>query len=363
MENSLYSQFKKLCRSYYNIDINADLLFDATKGKTKCRDFIKEHFTKGCKDEVFFFPRDYKQRYYATGKHTHTVALYLLGLLLENQFSSAVFGELQTFIPDIRDWFSYKYTWFLTCLYHDTASCIEDTPDIPLPQTLSGYFSARNIRNYPQDLPHVPKRFSPELIASYYEYRIQSNRLEHGITAGYFFFDRMIKSFNSKTRGITWVHDQWCDSKRYLVWRKSHIAHFAYIADAIICHNIWSCTDERDVEKYRQHGLDELIIHNKCDRLYLSQFSLQFILCLLDTIEPVKRFSSASVSPKDILTNISVVFRDKNILEIKWAPLIRKQGNFPAWLGSIYSMEKWLGVTVSPCECASDFCSIAIKIE
>ena len=79
MENSLYSQFKKLYRSYYNIDINADLLFDATKGKTKCRDFIKEHFTKGCKDEVFFFPRDYKQRYYATGKHTHTVALYLLG--------------------------------------------------------------------------------------------------------------------------------------------------------------------------------------------------------------------------------------------------------------------------------------------
>ena len=363
MENSLYSQFKKLCRSYYNIDINADLLFDATKGKTKCRDFIKEHFTKGCKDEVFFFPRDYKQRYYATGKHTHTVALYLLGLLLENQFSSAVFGELQTFIPDIRDWFSYKYTWFLTCLYHDAASCIEDTPDIPLPQTLSGYFSVRNIRNYPQDLPHVPKRFSPELIASYYEYRIQSIRLEHGITAGYFFFDRMIKSFNSKTRGITWVHDQWCDSKRYLVWRKSHSAHFAYIAHAIICHNIWSCTDERDVEKYRQHGLDELIIHNKCDRLYLSQFSLQFILCLLDTIEPVKRFSSASVSPKDILTNISVVFRDKNILENKWAPLIRKQGNFPAWLGSIYSMEKWLGVTVSPCECASDFCSIAIKIE
>lgn len=52
MENSLYSQFKKLYRSYYNIDINADLLFDATKGKTKCRDFIKEHFTKGCKDEV-----------------------------------------------------------------------------------------------------------------------------------------------------------------------------------------------------------------------------------------------------------------------------------------------------------------------
>ena len=32
------------------------------------------------------------------------------------------------YIDDLNEWYSdkeYMYSWFLTCLYHDTASCIE----------------------------------------------------------------------------------------------------------------------------------------------------------------------------------------------------------------------------------------------
>lgn len=80
---------------------------------------------------------------------------------------------------------------------------------------------------------------------------------------------------------------------------------------------------------YEEYGLNPLIVgRNGKNKLSIAEYPLQFILCLLDTIEPVKRFQE--LNPQDVLKLINVEFQN-NGLKIEWDPELEKQEQFKDW--------------------------------
>ncbi|MGI6172880.1 MAG: hypothetical protein ACOYI8_03165 [Christensenellales bacterium] len=340
--------------------------------KESCYRFISEHYEKGEKGQALSFP--FKDKYKKNGKHQHTVSLYLMGLILKRTFTCMIKSKLGEFIDDLSEWYSYEYTWYLTCLYHDAASCIEQN-DCETPQSLCGFLNKMDIRYYPGMpcfLGHrvkAPLRFSRDVISAYYNYRREINKSqEHGIIAGYLLYDKLLYDFNSYTeKGTLLCNGVYTDRKKHLDCRFSHIDHFEYIADAIICHNIWLCTKETDIKNYKKYGLNKLIVKSNGDKLSIDKYPLQFLLCLLDTIEPIKRFDK--LPPEEVLKNISLedISRQEDkkreyTLRLKWTSKIEKQGVFSRWRDSILDMESWLNVKVSPCRCDGDECFVDIQI-
>ena len=105
--------------------------------------------------------------------------------------------------------------------------------------------------------------------------------------------------------------------------------HIACAAWTIICHNIWvhkrgTC----EAKKYEEIGLNELI-HNKTDKRFiqLKEHPLLFLLCLVDTIEPVKELERNETMPAEAIkkcletTSVSIKGGDKHvIIDIKSHP-------------------------------------------
>lgn len=83
---SLYELFEKTLphKSYYDIEIIPHELFSYSESHANCKRFIDAHFNKGGKERVL--DTEFRTFYEVSGKHEHTVALFLLGLLFRDVF-------------------------------------------------------------------------------------------------------------------------------------------------------------------------------------------------------------------------------------------------------------------------------------
>jgi len=364
-----YLNFSQKDRSYYGIEINAaDLFASQYNGKKNvCKDFIADHFSKGGKASALFIP--WSDDYEENGKHIHTVSLYLLGLCFQEIFSSPLRERLSQLIPtidkipcsDLGDsWYDFKYTWFLTCLYHDIASCIERTT-LPLNPTerqksLEYYLGELGICYTPYT--HQPlnpyanlTRYSEKLVANYFYYRACCSEIDHGILGGYLLFDKLRKEFNKSSlhgKERCWFQFKTTSKDGDLLWRRDHLDHFAYIADAIICHNIWTANETKpaDIETYKAFGLSPLIAKS-VGKLSFREYPLHFMLCLFDSIEPTKRFEK--ISPKDVLNSISVELKSIEYpntyeLRISWDGYLDDKDGFQTWYTTLENMKNWLNI-------------------
>ena len=68
------------------------------------------------------------------------------------------------------------------------------------------------------------------------------------------------------------------------------------------------------------------------------------MLCLLDTIEPTKRFMNP-LSPREVLESIEMEYDDR-YLSISWNNEIAQQGEFSKWRNGIVNMKDWMCVDV-----------------
>lgn len=364
--NSLLAKYETLKKSYYEIDIAADNFFGkANKDNLEnCEKFIAAHLEKGGKDEVHEIP--WIREFQRSNKHIHVVSLYLLGLTFQDSMSALIKEEIGHFILS-HDWYDYKYTLFLTCLYHDIASNIEcgKIPANPTEQKkhLTYYLGDNNIqytifdRELSGDTYHP--RLSASLVKNYFYYRASCGECDHGILGGYYLFDRLYKNFLKNTRNGV--------STDNLLRRKEHIPHFAYISDAIICHNIWTAQSfdisesdrpkiEKSIETYKCFGLSPLIYKSSEDRLKFEEYPLQFLLCLLDTIEPIKRFNEGCIDmypyPEDILNSIDISINVSNVrsqkfeITICWDAMVNNWSGFERWREGILKTSNWLHITV-----------------
>ena len=341
METLLHC-YSTIHNTYYGNTVNSNDLFSET-GKENCYRFIKDFFKYGEKEKVFSF--DFKSEYKNNGKHIHTVSLFLLGKYLEKIFNPSIFKKIMESIS-ASDWYNYEYTWFLTCLYHDTASCIEEIR-MPLntsnsQKQLDFYLGNFNIIYTPYN--YVPKkygvcltRFSEQLIKNYFFYRAISGNCEHGIIGGYLLFDRFVKNFYKHTKNHNFDEEPYF-GKDGLNWRREHLDHAAYISDAIICHNIWLSNNKKLYEAY---GLSPLIEEYK-NILSFVDYPLQFVLCLLDTIEPTKRFEE--LPPKVVLESIKIEIIKPTSIKIYWEAELQEEKNFLRWRDGIINLKDWMKV-------------------
>ena len=353
---SLFDSFSKIRESYYRISIKPNELFADDCGHN-ARQFIDEHFERGAKKGVFAINREFATEYTHLGKHHHTVSLYLLGLKTKDLFRAPIRNRLNSLIDDLG-WFKFEYSWYLTCLYHDVSSCIEDKPnhkELIDAVDSSALFTHKALKPDANLL-----RFPKELIINYLNYRAASGRIEHGIIGGTMLFDKLKESFIERTKDHNWEEFS-VYQKDNLNWRREHLDHFAYVADAVCCHNLWTVqADSVKCAEYQKKGLDPLIIRSPADRIYLREYPLQFMLFLLDTIEPVKRFKH--LDPKTVLKNIYTEI-SPNTIVLYWTQTLREQPEIYNWLDSIRTLPEWMCVYVSPCEHHNEMCSIKIVIQ
>jgi hypothetical protein len=85
-------------------------------------DYIINYYQYGGKERIFDV--GFNDKFYNEGKHEHTVVLYYLGCLFCDLIDNKLGAHIQNFVQT-NDWYDFRYTWFLTCLYHDTAAVIE----------------------------------------------------------------------------------------------------------------------------------------------------------------------------------------------------------------------------------------------
>ena len=370
-EHSLLRIYGKINRLYYKIN-TPDFWTDGDEDK-KCKDFINGCFVKGEKDGLLDF--DFRESYLDNGKHLHTVSLYLLGTafieknsLIENSLER----QLRTFLSEYDKWYNVKatdkncdsenydflYTWYLTALYHDVASCVENIriPENPTERQkdLEYYLGELDVvyspsGNFPYRKLRTPQRFSENLIRNYFYYRANKGSCEHGILAGYLFFDRFVKNFLRYSRNKKIIKKGFIEEAGNLKWHIEQLSHAAYVADAIICHNIWM-GGEMDTELYRAYGLSPLLYTEHSEnKLSIKNYPLQFMLCLLDTIEPVKRFAKKSnekihyPTPREVLENVLLKFKE-NGLEVSWKRNISEQPEFEYWKKALEDLQNWMEV-------------------
>lgn len=315
------------------------------------------HYRKGEKEGLF--STDLLEQYRQHGKHVHSTSLYLLGKSVLPLFQEKLDCALKPFLPNYEHWHDgghdYWHIWYLTSMYHDFASCIElgtiHVNDSEGHRSLRFHLGNHNIRyilygSFPYKLYDIPFRFSPELINNYFYYRACHGMCDHGIIAGYLFFDRFIKNFLGKTGPEP--SDKFDENgnmeRNVLNWNTDFPMYAAYVADAIICHNVW-LGGEAEKATYMQYGLTPLLhTEHHESRLSVEKHPLQFMLCLLDTIEPIKRFAYM-LSPREILQRIRLE-RNENSLSLSWDASIAQQEGFTAWHGSIVGMRDWMCVRV-----------------
>jgi hypothetical protein len=87
----------------------------------------------------------------------------------------------------------------------------------------------------------------------------------------------------------------------------------------IICHHIRSAEETSDTaERYRSFGLSNLITKEGKPLIHLDKHPLLFLLCLVDTIEPIKKFITGNPKTIDqtvrdsIFGNILIEITNKN---------------------------------------------------
>ena len=366
---NLYELYRQYKTSYYDIPVSSNMFWNPNTSVSYCQDFIGSHYKLGCKETCMMF--DFLEEYLKHGKHQHTVSLYLMGMAFiakNSTLRDKLTDQLQVFLTCYKDWYVRKkdeynllYTWYLTALYHDIASCVENIriPENPTERQkcLEYYLGELDITYspysaFPYQKLNIPQRFSENLIKNYFCYRANKGSCEHGIVAGYLFFDRFVKNFINY-----WKHCQneepdeksIIDKERDLTWNVEQLSHAAYVADAIICHNVWM-GGEMDTELYQAYGLSPLLYTEHSEnKLSIKNYPLQFMLCLLDTIEPVKRFAKKSnekihyPTPREVLENVLLEFKE-NGLEVSWKRNISEQPEFEYWKKALEDLQNWMEV-------------------
>ena len=334
MNNNLFNEYKK-CKGYYQFQED---IFPVNFTEKETYNFIKKYFIHAEKESVFDldFYNDYEQK----GKHSHTVSMFFLGLSLKN--------IITCYLKDIQ-YETFSYIWFLSCLYHDIAFCQEDicfntqNQTINLEYYLEKYKIKYNVYNHHWNRINEYKYFAENLIKNYFKYRLNNQKIDHGIIGGYLLFDRLIKNYKNKYNKKTCGNYDKFDTNGHH-WEIKHQDYYAIAAQNIINHNIWLVDKQEVISKtYKHYGLSDLIISkNNNIKINIKKSPLLFYFGLLDTIEPTKTFLNNYV-----LNGISMKYKDDTLI-ITFDDTIREFEEYKSYVKKVYSTKKWLKLKVYP---------------
>ena len=175
----------------------------------------------------------------------------------------------------------FLYMWYLICLYHDVGYVFEK-------DSLKADEIFLESPAYP---PAIPREYI-SACNSYYFTRKSTSLLghkacvDHGIYGGWLLLKHLR---NLHSSNLIIEKEDWC---KYLLWGRPIFEH--YIVNAawtIIAHNMFLAVyGTQNACKYCFLGLDQLIYLHGFSPIKPSQNPFLFLLCLVDSIEPIKHF-------------------------------------------------------------------------
>lgn len=336
---------------------------DENEANRKAKEFSDTYFTIGGKGLLTSFFKDHID---SLQRGDHTLSVFLLGIRLAEMFKILPYGNKANEAKDPyeKDGFNFKYYWFLACLYHDVGYVYENSTyldesirdeqerknklqgDLVSVRT-DGVEAVQEICDIQYLHSREFKTYSKAEVNLYLKGRatfgIES--IDHGIVGGLLLYDKLRKQFETSWAKIALNNS----SSRIDFWdnglhlSNNHFEEYAKAANAIIAHNIWIET----LNKYKQFVNMRLGEKNKLT--YDKNDPLCFILCLADTLEPLKRLSDV-MNAECILRNISLEFPRPQLKSIHINVKItnndiwncKAKEALKAYIKAILDMKNWL---------------------
>lgn len=322
-----------LCNSVFN-EYDSEKSFEETiQDDKKSADFIR----KCLKDDTYQEPKDGTDLYFvAQTRARHSLITFLMGKVFA-EFSD-LYVKANKSVPCKDD----DDLWLLTSLNHDRGyySKYITQKEFDFEKTFIYYYLLKDfafLKNNSAIAAYTKKEI--EGYASYKscEYHEKNpdckERVDHGILGGCITYDELMRKL------IKSGEDE--ENKLMIISCCLVIAQ----------HNIFKSQDEETDKVYEKNGLSRLKSESEF-RISLHT-PLLLLLCLVDTIECVKKFSKGenekSLETKTVLNSIEVSV-DKNHIVIDFSKLykkIKEKNNnelsvkFDNYINSVLNLHSW----------------------
>lgn len=313
--------------------------------------FIKKMLERGekgdisCMEQLKSLPLIRKQ---------HTVSCFLLGNMIYNE-SNHLKGDVDRVMENIRKCKQgetgtkrFRYMWMLISVFHDLGykiennNCQENKEVDKAFSSLPVYWKSVNDASLMFPTLALYKPYTKALVKRYYEYRKQKwNCIDHGIAGGALLFKDLCEL---RKRKAEYYHGDYSDNGLY--WGEELEQDFLFAAWTVACHNIYQISSyDQNVDYYQKFNLRNLISDNKL--IDKEQLPLLYLLCLVDSIEPVKLTNSIHLLDKiDIDISNNAILIDLTQLT-DWKVRL-------GYLGKMRALNTWLTtVEIKDEECAT----------
>lgn len=259
---------------------------------------------------------------------SHTVSLYFLGIMLAEKIE---FNNFNNSIPLLEEdsLSNFLHHWIRICLFHDIGYAIEESYKDDDLEKISSLNKLAESFNFSVRLDDEDEM---GLLQNYYKYRIREFlKADHGIVGAMLFYNSAMIAYAKRIE---------ISKKAYMFTNYpilgdqvlNTIRHSSY---SIARHNMWRA-DDTNKDKYIEYNLTPLIPQK--DGSHLIKFSkdpLLFILCLIDSIEPIKLFNDPDI--KRVLKNVEIcIQKDRSVICLhisdKSNTMMQKAKSLPLWL-------------------------------
>lgn len=263
----------------------------------------------------------------------HTVSLFLLGLSTIRHMGITI-QNVPSYYEDTDD--NILYLWSIMCLYHDIGYFFENqksaiTEKCP---TVKEFIKYAQIKFNLLDV--IDDSFLAE---KYYIYILKKfHQVDHGITGGLLMYDRLMKDIHEHEELYSQVIFYFGDKRRF---SSSNKECARIMSHSILRHNMWFANVD-NYKEYEAAGLEKLILNPEHDYKYrFNDNALLFLLCMLDTIEPVKK--EKICTRYDVLKATDIAFD----AEGKRLTISVTDGfEVDNYFNKIKDMEKWLDLLI-----------------
>lgn len=332
-----YTNLDEKVWDYYN-SINPDATLDNPFSEygdhlVNHKNFIEKYFGFSGKRKVL---DDFKQHFPSNYERAiHTNSVFFFGILLRE--NTLLKEKLFNNDKSKLDYPIFPFLWFLSILFHDHAMVIEDESKKYLNKikSIQDIYKELGIK---YKLPEIKKKYSNnlvDLVPNYFHYRrYSSKKIDHGILAGIYFYDRLVKirKENAKIADST------------LKWDASIEEYYSLAATAIACHNIWTTNKKSAYEAdYIKFELHSLIVPD-FEEISVNNFPLLFLFGLVDSIDPIKIYTKEGHKTDEILNKIEIEFAENSLL-LRNKP--DSDLNFNSLIIAANGLKGWLAINVT----------------
>ena len=296
------------------------------ESNSEASNFINNYFEMG--EKTISNIMAFNIRVNQSDRDIHTISVFTLGIAIAEKLGHP-----------IKD--NDLFVWFLMCLFHDKGYAFERSTNdtnvgANLPDTLDGFLRGFN-DNYFEDFFQDDNE--KDLYENYYKYRKQKcHVVDHGIVGGLLLYYVLVHNFYTLKDNInSFIINSDIFFYNGRIFKKNYFNDYKKAAKGIMRHNMWYASNEEDIQIYQDCNLKGLISSGD-NKISFEEDKLLFLLCLSDTIEPLKK--TLNVNFSDTLSKISMeVSEGVLILQIK-----KDFRKIDEYIQSIKDLEVWMNV-------------------